>query len=253
MKRPHSYIVAASIALAFAASAIPAFAAAAPVSASALDASNPFAQVSPLPFHYPQFDKIKPEHFKPAYEAGMREQLREVDVIANNKAAPTFENTIVAMEKSGRLLARVSTTFSNLQSANTNDALDEIDREMSSVLAAHQDAIYMNDKLWKRVKAVYDKRATLKLDPESAHLLERYHRDFVRAGANLSNADKDKLKAYNGEIAALQSKFAQNTLKEANASAVVIDTRAELDGLSNAQMDAAAAEAKKRGLDGKFV
>ncbi|HEX8788621.1 MAG TPA: dipeptidyl carboxypeptidase II, partial [Telluria sp.] len=251
MKRSTSFIVAASIALAYATSA-PAFAATA-ASATALDASNPFAQVSPLPFHYPQFDKIKPEHFKPAYEAGMSQQLREIDAIANNKAAPTFDNTIVAMEKSGRLLARVSTTFSNLQSCNTNDALDAIDREMSPVLAAHQDAIYMNDKLWKRVKAVYDKRASLKLDPESEHLLERYHRDFVRAGANLSAADKEKLKAYNGEIASLQSKFAQNTLKEANASALVVDTRAELAGLSDAQITAAADEAKKRGLDGKFV
>ena len=253
MKRPHSFIVAASIALAYAASA-PAFAAtAASASATVLDASNPFAQVSPLPFHYPQFDKIKPEHFKPAYEAGMREQLREVDVIANNKAAPTFDNTIVAMEKTGRLLARVATTFSNLQSANTNDALDEIDREMSPVLAAHQDAIYMNDKLWQRVKVVYDKRSALHLDAESEHLLERYHRDFVRAGANLSSADKDKLKAYNGEIASLQSKFAQNTLKEANASALVVDTRAELAGLSDAQIAAAADDARKRGQDGKFV
>ncbi|WP_036171082.1 M3 family metallopeptidase [Massilia sp. 9096] len=252
MKRHHSFIVAASIALAYAASATPSFAAST-ASASTLDASNPFAQVSPLPFHYPQFDKIKPEHFKPAYEAGMREQLREVDAIAANRAAPTFDNTIVAMEKSGRLLARVSTTFSNLQSANTNDDLDAIDREMSPVLAAHQDAIYMNAKLFARVKAVYDKRASLKLDAESEHLLERYHRDFVRAGANLSNADKEKLKAYNGEIASLQSKFAQNTLKEANASALIVDTRAELAGLSDTQIAAAADEAKKRGQDGKFA
>jgi peptidyl-dipeptidase Dcp len=252
MKRHHSFIVATSIALAYAASAAPSFAAST-ASASTLDASNPFAQVSPLPFHYPQFDKIKPVHFKPAYEAGMREQLREVDAIANNKAAPTFENTIVAMEKSGRLLARVSTTFSNLQSANTNDDLDAIDREMSPVLAAHQDAIYMNAKLFARVKTVYDKRTGLKLDAESEHLLERYYRDFVRAGANLSNADKDKLKAYNGEIASLQSKFAQNTLKEANASALIVDTRAELAGLSDTQISAALEEAKKRGHDGKFA
>jgi peptidyl-dipeptidase Dcp len=116
-----------------------------------------------------------------------------------------------------------------------------------------QDAIYMNDKLWKRVKALYDKRDAIRLDAESKHLLERYHRDFVRAGARLSAADKEKLKAYNGEIASLQSTFAQNVLKEANASALVVDTRAELAGLSDAEIDAAAAEAKKRGLDGKFA
>jgi peptidyl-dipeptidase Dcp len=246
MKRPQLLIVAASIALAHAASA-------APAAGPALDPSNPFAKVSTLPFHYPAFDKIKDEHFLPAFDAGMREQLREVAAIANNKAAPTFDNTIVAMERSGQLLYRVATTFSNLQTANTDDQLDAVDREMSPKLAAHHDAIYLNDKLYQRVKALYDKRDSLKLDAESKHLLERYHRDFVRAGAKLSATDKDKLKAYNGEIASLQSKFAQNVLKEANASALVVDTRAELAGLSDAQIDAAAAEAKKRGLDGKFV
>jgi peptidyl-dipeptidase Dcp len=247
MKRPQLLFVAAAIALAHGVSA-------APVAAGpALDPSNPFAKASTLPFHYPAFDKIKDEHFVPAYEAGMREQLREVASIANNKAAPTFENTIVAMERSGQLLARVATTFANLQGANTNDQLDAIDRDMSPKLAAHHDAIYLNDKLYQRVKTLFDKRNALKLDAESKHLLERYHRDFVRAGAKLSAADKEKLKAYNGEIATLQSKFAQSTLKEANASALVVDTRAELAGLSDAQIEAAAAEAKKRGLDGKFA
>jgi peptidyl-dipeptidase Dcp len=247
MNRSYSFIVAAAAALSQAAIAAPA-----PAGAS-LDASNPFAKVSTLPFHYPAFDKIKDAHFKPAFDAGMREQLREVAGIAANKAAPTFENTIVAMERSGQLLARVSVTFSNLQGANTNDALDAIDREMSPKLAAHHDAIFMNDKLWQRVKTVYDKRDSLKLDAESKHLVERYHRDFVRAGANLSAADKDKLKAYNGEIAGLQSTFAQNVLKEANASALVVDTRAELAGLPDADIDAAALEAKKRGLEGKYA
>jgi len=249
MNPSYSFIVAAAATAALAQAAI---AAPAPAGAS-LDASNPFAKVSALPFHYPAFDKIKDEHFKPAFEAGMREQLREVDTIAANRAAPTFENTIVAMERSGQLLGRVSVTFSNLQGANTNDALDAIDREMSPKLAAHHDAIFMNDKLWQRVKTVYDKRDSLKLDAESKHLVERYHRDFVRAGAKLSSADKDKLKALNGEIAGLQSNFAQNVLKEANASALVVDTRAELAGLPDADIDAAAAEARKRGLDGKYV
>ena len=249
MNPSYSFIVAAAATAALAQAAL---AAPAPAGAS-LDASNPFAKVSALPFHYPAFDKIKDAHFKPAFEAGMREQLREVDAIAANKAAPTFANTIVAMERSGQLLARVSVTFSNLQGANTNDALDAIDREMSPKLAAHHDAIFMNDKLWRRVKAVYDKRDALHLDAESKHLVERYHRDFVRAGANLSSADKDKLKALNGEIAGLQSQFAQNVLKEANASALVVDTRAELAGLPDADIDAAAVEAKKRGLEGKYA
>ncbi len=239
-------IVAASLAL------VQAAAIAAPA-APTLDASNPFAQPSSLPLNYPAFDKIKNEHFLPAYAAGMAEQLREIDAIANNKAAPTFENTIVAMERSGQLLSRVSAVFSNLQTANTNDALDAVDREMSPKLAAHGDAIYLNPALFQRVKTLHDKRATLKLDAESKHLLERVYKEFVRAGANLSAADKDKLKKYNGEIASLQSDFSQRVLKEANASALIVDTRAELAGFSEAEINAAAAEAEKRGLTGKFA
>jgi peptidyl-dipeptidase Dcp len=247
MNRPHLLIVAASLAF-----IQPVFAApAAPV--AALEASNPFAKLSTLPFHYPAFDKIKDEHFLPAYAAGMREQLREIDGIANNPKPATFDNTIVAMERSGQLLTRVAATFANLQGANTNDKLDEIDREMSPKLAAHNDAIFLNAKLYQRVKSLYDKRAKLGLDTESAYLLERYNKDFVRAGARLSAADKIKLKAFNGEIATLQTTFTQNVLKEINASALVVDTRAELAGMSEAAIDAAAAEAKKRGMDGKFV
>ncbi len=254
MNRPNLLIVAASLALAY---ATPAMAApAAPVAASAaapLDASNPFAKSSTLPFQYPAFDKIKDEHFLPAFAAGMREHLREIDTIANNAKAPTFDNTIVAMERSGQLLTRVGTTFSNLQGANTNDTLDGIDREMSPKLASHNDTIYLNDKLFQRVKTLHAKRASLGLDKESAYLLERYYKDFVRAGANLSAADKDKLKAYNSELATLQTTFSQNTLKERDASALVVDKRADLDGMAPAAIDAAAAEAKKRGMDGKFV
>ena len=247
MNRPHLLIVAASLAL-----IQPVFAVAA-APAAALEASNPFAKVSTLPFHYPAFDKIKDEHFLPAYAAGMREQLREIDGIANNPKPATFENTIVAMERSGQLLTRVGTTFSNLQGANTNDKLDEIDREMAPKLAAHRDAIFLNDRLYQRVKSLYARRAKLGLDAESSYLLERYNQDFELAGARLSATDKVKLKAFNGEIASLQSAFTQNVLKEINASALVVDTRAELAGMSDAAIDAAAAEAKKRGLDGKFV
>jgi peptidyl-dipeptidase Dcp len=250
MTRPHLLIVAASLAL-----IQPSFAApvASAPAAAALDASNPFAKVSTLPFHYPAFDKIKDEHFLPAYAAGMSEHLREIDGIANNPKPATFDNTIVAMERSGQLLTRVATTFSSLQGANTDDTLDAIDREMSPKLAAHNDTIFLNAKLYARVKSLYDKRASLGLDSESAYLLFRYNEDFVRAGAKLSAADKEKLKAFNGEIATLQTTFTQNVLKEINASAVVVDTRAELAGMSEAAIDAAAAEAKKRGKDGKFV
>ena len=249
MNRPHMLVVAASLALLQSASISAHAAPAAPV----LAASNPFAKLSTLPFHYPAFDKIKDAHFLPAYAAGMREQLREVELIANSKQAPTFDNTIVAMERSGQLLTRVATTFANLQGANTNDKLDAIDREMSPRMAAHYDAVYLNDKLYQRVKTLYAKRATLGLDAEASYLLERYNKDFVRAGANLSAADKVKLKAFNGEIATLQTTFTQNVLKETNGAALIVDTRAELAGMTEAAIDAAAAAAKARGLDGKFA
>jgi peptidyl-dipeptidase Dcp len=247
MNRPHMLIIAASLAFAGAAFAAP------PGSGTVLDASNPFARPSALPLNYPAFDKIKDEHFLPAYAAGMREQLREVAGIANNPKAPTFDNTIVAMERSGQMLARVSAVFSNLQTANTNDRLDAIDREMSPKLAAHNDAIYLNPKLFKRVETLHAKRDKLGLDAEADFLLDRYYKEFVRAGAKLSAADKEKLKRYNGQIASLQSDFSQRVLKEANASALVVNTRAELAGMSDAEIAAAAAEAKKRGLDGKYV
>jgi len=218
-----------------------------------LDAANPFAKESTLQYGYPAFDKIKNEDFAPAFAEGMRQQMVEIDAIANSKSAPTFDNTIVAMERSGRLLNRVSTVFSSLVGANTNDTLNALDKEMAPKLAAHSDAIRLNPKLYARIKALYDKRKGARLDAESAYLLERYHTDFVRAGAKLSDADKQKLKAYNSQLAALQTTFSQNVLKEAMASALVVDTRAELAGMPEKAIDAAAVEAKKRGLDGKFV
>jgi peptidyl-dipeptidase Dcp len=221
--------------------------------ASMLDASNPFAKESPLPYGYPAFDKIKNEDFAPAFAEGMRQQMAEVEAIANNKAAPTFDNTIVAMERSGRLLNRVGTVFSSLVGANTNDTLNALDKELSPKLAAHSDAIRLNPKLYARINALYGKRKGLHLDSESAYLLERYELDFVRAGAKLSDANKQKLKAYNSQLAALQTTFSQNVLKEAIASALVVDSRAELAGMPEKAIDAAAVEAKKRGLDGKFV
>ncbi|MDP3668102.1 MAG: M3 family metallopeptidase [Telluria sp.] len=244
MTRPHLLLVAASLAMSN-------FAFAAP--AAALPASNPFANESTLPFKYPPFDKITNEHYAPAFAEGMRQEAAQIEAIANNKRPATFENTIVAMERSGRLLDRVSSVFGNLSGANTNEALQAIARDLAPKLSAHGDAIRLNPKLYQRIESLYDKRATLGLDAESAYLLERYHTDFVRAGARLSGADKEKLKAYNSRIATLQTTFSQNVLKEVNAAALVVDTRAELDGMSGAAIDAAAAAAKARGLDGKFL
>ncbi len=240
-------ILAASLALVNLAGAAPA----APV--AKLDAANPFAKPSTLPFQYPAFDKIKDSDFLPAYAAGMREQLAEIAVIANNAKPATFDNTVVAMELAGQLLTRTATAFANLSGANTDDTLDAIDREMAPKLAAHNDAIMLNAKLFARVKALYDKRDKLGLDAEAKHLLERYHTDFVRAGARLGAADKEKLKTYNAEIAGAQTAFSQNVLKEVNASALLVDTRAELAGMSDAAIETAAAAAKKAGKDGKFL
>jgi peptidyl-dipeptidase Dcp len=237
--------------LAFAvAAAVATFAHAAP---SQLPASNPFAKPSTLPFNYPAFDKIKNEDFAPAFEEGMRQQSAEIDAIADSRAAPTFQNTIVAMERSGQLLNRVSTAFFSLVGANTNDTLNALDKELAPRLAAHSDKIRLNEKLYKRIQTLYAKRDKLHLDAESVYLLQRYHTDFVRAGAQLSASDKIKLKAYNAKIATLQTQFSQNVLKEANASALVVDSRAELAGMSDKAIDVAAAEGKKRGMDGKFV
>ncbi|WP_292042276.1 M3 family metallopeptidase [Massilia sp. UBA6681] len=244
MIRPHILLVAAASAAASMAYAAP---------ASMLEASNPFAKPSTLPFNYPAWDKISNEHFAPAFAEAMRQEALEIETIANNKAAPTFENTIVAMERSGQLMNRVGAAFGTLKGSYTNDALQALDKELAPKLSAHNDAIRLNSKLYARIKTLYDKRSKLGLDAEGQYLIERYHTDFVRAGAQLSDADKQKLKEMNGQLAGLSTQFAQNVLKEANASALVVDSRAELAGMSDKAIDAAAAEAKKRGLDGKFV
>ena len=227
--------------------------AAAPAAQAALPASNPFAQPSTLPYQAPPFDRIKDSDYQPAFEEGMRQQIAEMDAIANSPAAPTFENTIAAMEKSGRLLDRVSQTFSGVVGANTNDALDKVQTEEAPKLAAHQDAIFLNPKLFARVKAVYDARASLHLDPESAQVLKLYYMQFVHSGALLSEADKDKLKELNKRDATLETAFQQKLVAAAKAGGLVVDNKADLAGMSDQEIAAAAEAAKARKLDGKFV
>src|SRR6184192_1922138 len=214
---------------------------------------NPLLTESSLPYHVPPFDRIKDEHFAPAMEKGMREELKEVEVVANNSEKPTFENTIVALERTGRLLDRAERTFDNLNACNTNPTLQKIETEMAPKLAAHRDAIHLNSKLFARVQELYDNRDKLGLDPESAYLLERYYKDFVRAGAKLSDPDKEKLKKINSELATLQTQFEQNVLKEKNASSVVVDKKEELAGLSDSQMATVTNAAKAEHKEGKFV
>lgn len=221
--------------------------------AATAQTDNPLLQKSTLPYQLPPFDRIKPEHFASAFETAMKQDLQEVDAIAKDPAKPTFENTIVALEKSGQTLGRVSAVFSNLKGANTNPALEKTETEFAPKLAAHSDAIRLNAALFARVHALYEQRDKLGLDPESLWLLERYHKDFVHAGAQLSASDKEKLKVLNAEIATVQITFEQNVLKEKNASSIVVDQRAELAGLPENQIATAATAAKAEKKEGKFV
>jgi peptidyl-dipeptidase Dcp len=214
---------------------------------------NPLLNPSTLPFHAPVFDKIKDADFQPAIDEGLRQQRADVLRIANNTAAPTFENTIVALEKSGQLLTRVSEIFNGLTGANTNDTLQKVLEDVAPRLAAAQAEMFLNGKLFQRVEAVYNERDRLTLDPESHRLVEWYHQEFVLAGAKLSSADKATLKKLQEEDATLSAKFSNRLLGAAKAGALVVSDKAALAGLSPAQIDAAAQAAKARGLEGKWV
>ena len=219
----------------------------------AMSGDNPFLAESPLYLRYPPFDRVDDSHYLPAFEAGMVEQLAEIDAIVNQDATPTVENTLVPLELSGQTLSRVATVFFALISAHTNDAMNEIQTEISPLLAAHEDQILLNGELFARVKSLYDNRESLGLDPESLRLVEESHRDFVRAGAELSEEQQDTLRAINQEIAELQTRFSQNVLNEVNETFTVIDTREELAGLTEAQIEGAADEAEAKDLTDKFV
>ena len=215
--------------------------------------TNPLLVESTLPFQYPRFDLIKDCHYLPAYQQGMNEDLAEVAAIVDNSAEPSFDNTIVALERSGKLLSRVGRIFGSINATNTNPTLQAIEKELAPKLSAHSDAIRLNPRLFKRIETLYLARATLHLDPESLYLLERYYKDFVRGGAKLGEADQTKLRALNSALATLQTTFSQNVLKEVNASAVLVDTREELAGLSESAITAAAKAATKEGHEGKFL
>src|SRR5262249_5850704 len=199
------------------------------------------------------FDKIRDSDYQPAIEEGMKQQLAEIEAIAAQSEPPTFANTIEGMERTGVLLTRVTKVFVNLAQSNTNSTIQKIRAEEAPKLAAHQDAIYLNPNLFARVKALYEKRASLGLDAESAYLLERYYKNFVRAGAQLSDSDKATLRALNQEEAKLSTDFVEKVLADTNASAVVVENNEDLDGLNDGDRAAAAQLAKERGLEGKWV
>lgn len=215
-----------------------------------LDSSNPFAAPSALPYQAPPFDRIEDAHYLPAIEAGMAEQRVEIDAIANNSAPATFENTLIAMEESGRLLNRVLTAFGCVSGANTNPTLQDIKTEVAPRLAAHSDAINLNDALFQRVSALYNQRASLNLDPESLRLLETYYDGFIHAGSNLNEADKTSLKQLNEEASTLSTAFLTKVLAAAKESLFTTTDVSTLAGLSEAQIAAAAELAKSRNLEG---
>ncbi|MEV7964694.1 M3 family metallopeptidase [Sphaerisporangium sp. NPDC088356] len=210
---------------------------------------NPFFVPSALPYELPPFAEIREEHYAPAFERGMAEQLAEVEAIAGSADPPTFDNTVAALERSGKILHRVSTVFFNQASSDTNPAVQAIQKDVTPKLAQHSDAIHLNTRLFPRIKAI----SAGELDPEQKWLLERYVTDFVRAGAELGSADQERLRSLNEELSTLSTQFEQNLLADTNASAIVVEDAAELDGLSDDAIRAAAETAKSRGLEGKYV
>ncbi len=248
MKHP----LALALAIALTAAA-PAYAKSHPDKANVPANANPFSVASDLPFHAPRFDRIKETDYQPAIEDGMRQHLVEINRIANNPATPTFDNTFVAMEKSGAMLTRVLNTFFGVTGANTSDLLQKVQETEAPKLAEHSDAITLNGKLFKRVEILYNQRASLGLDPESMRLVEVTYKNFVRGGAKLSEADKTKLKALNKEESTLSTQFTNKLLAATKDGALVVDDKAKLAGLPDADVEAALQAGKDRKLDGKYV
>jgi peptidyl-dipeptidase Dcp len=215
--------------------------------------ANPFAQRSTLEYELPPFALIEEEHYLPAFYEGCAEQLAEVQAILDTPGAATFENTIVALEKSGQYLGRMLRVFYNKSSSDTNEALDAIEEEIAPKFAAHQDAISLNPVLFKRIKDLYDSRESLGLSSEDSWLLERYYKDLIHEGAHLTEDQRTRLKELNEELSSLETQFSKNVLADTNDLAVLVDTVEELAGLSENQIASAADAAKDRGHDGKWL
>ncbi|MGQ2983313.1 M3 family metallopeptidase [Flavobacterium sp.] len=215
--------------------------------------NNPLLATFETPYQAPPFDLIKNDHYKPAILEGIRVHQGEIDAIAAGKDVPTFENTIVALENSGTLLNRVNTIFNNITSANTNDTLQALAQELAPELSKHNDNIYLNEKLFARVKKVWDTQMNLKLTPEQAKLLEKKYKAFVRSGANLNEKQKERLRAINSELSVLSLKFGDNVLADNNAYQLVIDNKKDLAGLPDEVVQTAADDAKAAGKDGKWL
>ncbi|WP_313515429.1 M3 family metallopeptidase [Sphingobacterium sp.] len=219
----------------------------------AVDLKNPLLAKYETNFEVPPFDLIKDEHFRPAFKEALKVHEAEIDSILKIDEPATFANTILALENAGQLLNRVSTVFYNLNSANTNDTIQAIAKDLAPVMSAHRDEINLNPELFKRVKTVYDQRANAGLDAEDQKLLEETYKGFVRSGANLKDEDKEKLKKINAELSVLSTQYGQNLLAETNAFEMVVDKEEDLAGLPKELKAAAAAEAKTKGKEGKWL
>ncbi|MGD8781800.1 MAG: M3 family metallopeptidase [Ignavibacteria bacterium] len=213
---------------------------------------NPFFTEWDTPFQTPPFDKIEEVHYLPAFKKGMEEHKKEVEAIVNNTEEPTFANTIEALEKSGALLTEVSRVFYSMTESMTNDNMQAIAKEVSPLLSKHSDDINLNPELFARVKKVYEKKDDLDLNTEQEKLLEKYYKDFVRGGANLNDADKEKFRKINEELSVLTINFGENVLKETNKYYITLEEK-DLDGLPESARDMGASEAKAKGLEGKYV
>ena len=215
--------------------------------------SNPFFSSYNTPYDVPPFHLIKNEHYKPAILEGIKKQQQEIDAIVNQKSQPTFENTIVALENSGELLTKVSTVFNNMNSANTNEEIQQIAKDVAPLLSAHRDNINLNEKLFARVNTLWKQKEQLKLTSEQTKLLEKSYKGFVRSGANLDEAQKQTLRKLNSELAVLTLKFGQNILAETNSYELIITNKEDLEGLSDDLIRAAAETAQAKGKPGKWV
>lgn len=216
-------------------------------------APNPFFTEYTTPFGVPPFDKIEVAHYKPAFEKGMEEQKKEIDAIVNNPEEPTFENTIVALDRSGELLTKVMYAFSGQSSVNTTDEIQALEQELYPVLSAHSDDISLNPALFTRVKVVYDKQASMNLNKEQKKLLEETYKGFVRGGANLDADKQARLRELNEKISVLELTFGQNVLKETNAFKLVVDNKEDLAGLPESLIAAAAETAAADSMEGKWI
>ncbi|MDD3737960.1 MAG: M3 family metallopeptidase [Lentimicrobiaceae bacterium] len=217
------------------------------------DKTNPFLSEFNTPYFVPDFDNIKIEHYMPAFTEGMKQQKAEIEAITSNTEAPTFENTILALDNSGEVLNRVSRVFFNIKEANTNDEMQKIAREVSPLLSSHSDEISMNKELFERIKVIYENRNNSNLDDQQIRVVEKYYSDFVRGGANLNAEDQEKLTKINKELSTLTINFGENQLAETNNFKLIIDNEADLAGLPENVIATAAKTATDLGEDGKWI